>query len=199
MSGLERPKPRNLAITQPFFRDRTARMKGTTARRVKGTRHVALQEQAPFSGGRVRLGRGAQKRLRIGMTGPAVHLTRGRELHHPAQVHDRDTLAYMFHDVKVVGDEQIAQPELFLKVAQEVDDLRLDGNVEGANRLIGHDEARGDGKSARDADTLTLAAGELVGIAPHVLGSQANPLEQRGDPLVLLRAARTVMRGLSEL
>jgi hypothetical protein len=108
-----------------------------------------------------------------------------------------------------VSDEQIAKPELFLKIAEEVHDLRLNGNVESANRLVCHDEGRGDGQCARDADALALSAGELVRVAAHVLGPQPNPVEQRRDTLLLLpiwctrsasdSAACTVMRGFNEL
>ena len=69
MPRLERPKRWNLPITQAFFGDRTARMKGAAVRRIERARHVALQQQPPFPGRGVGLGRGAQKRFGIGMTG----------------------------------------------------------------------------------------------------------------------------------
>ena len=102
---LERPERWNLPITQAFFCNRAARMKGATVRRIERARHVALQQQPPFPGGWVGLGSGAEKRFRLGMTGIAVDLLRGREFHHAPEVHDRDSPADVLHDVQVVSNE----------------------------------------------------------------------------------------------
>ena len=69
---------------------------------------------------------------------------------------------------------------------QQVDDLRLDRDVEGGDRLVGDDEVGVHGQGAGDADALALAAGELVGVAVDVLGAQADALQELGHP----RAAR---------
>ena len=55
--------------------------------------------------------------------------------------------------------------EPLLQVLQQVDDLRLDRDVERGDRLVEHQEARGHGQRARDSDPLALAAGELVRVA----------------------------------
>jgi len=41
---------------------------------------------------------------------------------------------------EVVGDEQIRQPHALLEVAQQIDDLRLDRDVERRDRFVGDDE-----------------------------------------------------------
>ena len=69
-------------------------------------------------------------------------------------------------------------PKPGLQVLEQVDDLRLDRDVERGDRLVADDELRLDRKRARDADALALAAGELVRIAPRVAGAQAD--EARG-------------------
>jgi hypothetical protein len=46
------------------------------------------------------------------------------------------------HDVEVVGDEDVGEPELALQVLEEVEDLRLDGDVERGDRLVADDELR---------------------------------------------------------
>jgi len=53
-----------------------------------------------------------------------------RELHHLAQVHDRDPVGDVTHDAEVVRDEDVAQSELVLEVVEQVDDLGLDRDVE---------------------------------------------------------------------
>ena len=110
MPCLERPKRRNLPITQAFFGDWTARVKGATARRIERARHVALQQQSPFPGRRVGLGSGAQKGVGVGMAGIGVDLLGRRELHHAPELHDRDPPTDVLDDVQVVSDEQIAEP-----------------------------------------------------------------------------------------
>src|SRR5205814_8491674 len=96
---------------------------------------------------------------------PQVQLGGRRDLHDLAQVHDRDPVRDVLDDGQVVGDEQVGQLELRLQVFQQVDDLGLDGDVEGGDRLVADDERRLHGECPRDANPLPLAAGELVGIA----------------------------------
>jgi len=46
------------------------------------------------------------------------------------------------HDGQIVGDEEVGEVELALKALEQVDDLRLDRDVERRDRLGGHDEVR---------------------------------------------------------
>ena len=62
-------------------------------------------------------------------------------------------------------DEQVGEAEPLLQVDQQVDDLRLDVDVERRDRLVGDDEVRLDRERARDGDALALAAGEFVRVA----------------------------------
>src|SRR6202041_3134584 len=80
----------------------------------------------------------------------------------PAQVHNRHALADVFDHPQIVRNEEIRQMKIVLQVLQQVDYLRLDRNVEGRDRFVEHQEARLDGERSRNADTLALAAGELV-------------------------------------
>ena len=68
----------------------------------------------------------------------------------------------MPHDVQVVRDEDVGQPELVLEVLEQVEDLRLDGHVERGHRLVADDQLRIHGQRPGDADPLALPAGELV-------------------------------------
>ena len=65
-------------------------------------------------------------------------------------------------DPEVVRDEHVRQVELVLQVVEQVDDLRLDRDVECGDRLVGDDQLRVQREGAGDADALALAAGELV-------------------------------------
>ena len=59
-----------------------------------------------------------------------------------------------------------------LQVAQQVEDLRLDRDVERRDRLVGDEQLGVERERARDADALALAARELVRVAVVVLGVQ---------------------------
>ena len=54
--------------------------------------------------------------------------------------------------------------ELALELAEEIEDLGLDRDVEGGDRFVGEDEFRFGGEGAGDGDALALAAGEFVGV-----------------------------------
>ena len=61
-----------------------------------------------------------------------VELVAGGHLDDLAQVHHGDAVGDVAHDGEVVRDEQVGQAELVLEVLQQVDDLRLDRDVERA-------------------------------------------------------------------
>ena len=119
-----------------------------------------------------------------------VDLRRVRQLHHLAEVHDRDAVADVAHDQNVVGDEQIGQAHLLLQLAEHVDDLRLNGHVQRGHRLVADDELRVEGERAGDADALALAAGELMGVAGGMLAVEPHAVHQLQNPLMALLLAR---------
>ena len=69
-----------------------------------------------------------------------------------AQVHHRNPVAGISDFREIVGDEQVSPVELHLKVGEEIDDLRLDRDVERRNRLIADDELRMQYQSPCDSD-----------------------------------------------
>ena len=81
----------------------------------------------------------------------------------------------------------MVRPSCALQVEQQVQHLRLHGDVERRDRLVGDDELRLEGERAGDADALALAAGEFVRIAVHRVRRQADALP----------AARATARGRS--
>ena len=71
----------------------------------------------------------------------------------------------MTHDAEIVRDEDVGQAEPLLQILQQVDDLRLDRDVERRYRLVADDQLGLDGERAADRDPLRLAAAQLVRIA----------------------------------
>ena len=108
------------------------------------------------------------------------------ELDDPAEVHHGDAIADVLHDLEVVRDEQVGQPLGVLQILEQVDDLRLDRDVERADRLVAHDELRLDRERARDPDPLALAAGELVRVAARRVVAQPDLREQLVDARIAL-------------
>ena len=69
---------------------------------------------------------------------------------------------------QVMGDKKIGQIKFFLKVFQKVDDLGLDGDIQGRDRLVADDKTRLDRQGPGHPDPLPLPAAEFMGIAiPH--------------------------------
>ena len=115
------------------------------------------------------------------MQGVGEELLRGGQLHHVAQVHDADAVADILHHAQVVGDEEVGQVLLLLQVGQQVEDLGLDGHVQSGHGLVAHHKGGVEGQAAGDADTLPLAAGELVGVTAEHIGVQAAVLHDLED------------------
>ena len=80
----------------------------------------------------------------------------------------------MLHHRQVVGDEHVGEPQLLLEIHHQVQHLRPHGDVERRHRLIGNHHVRVKHQTARDGDTLALAAGEHVRVAVIVLGFEAD-------------------------
>ena len=72
-------------------------------------------------------------------------------------------------------------PHSRLQVLQQVDDLRLDRDVQRRDRLVADDEVRVQRERAGDADPLALAAGELVRVAVAASRGQPDYARAAGD------------------
>ncbi len=57
-----------------------------------------------------------------------------------------------------MGDKQIGQSQILLQVLQQVDDLRLDGNIECAHWFITQHHLRLEGQGPGNGDPLSLPA-----------------------------------------
>ena len=115
-------------------------------RRVGRGRDGALQHHALALDSRVRDGNGREQRLGVGVQRMAKNVVGLAVLHQIAQVHNADSVGDMLDDGQIVGDEKIRQVALFLQGFQQVDDLRLNGDVQRGDRLIADDELRVQGQ-----------------------------------------------------
>ena len=87
----------------------------------------------------------------------------------------------MLHHTEIVADEEIGQAEITSEFQEQIDDLRLNRDVERRDRFIADDKCGLDRERSRDPDPLPLTAGKLVRIPPRKDRIQADPLHQAAD------------------
>src|SRR4051794_17156555 len=116
--------------------------------------------------------------LRVLDLGAPVDLVRSALLDDLPEVHHRDPVTHPPDDSKIMGDEEVREPELVLEVLEEVEDLGLDRDVERRDRLVTHDQLRVQGQCTGDADALPLPPGELVRVAIDEVGTEPDDVEQ---------------------
>lgn len=107
----------------------------------------------------------------------------GADLDDPAHAHDGYPVADTLHHCHVVRDEQVGKAELLLKFDHQIDDLRLDGNIQRRDRLVGDDDLRRQRQGASDAQALALAAGKFMRVTVKLIGREPHPFCQ-ADNLV---------------
>ena len=140
--------------------------------------------------GRTQRRRRADQRLRVRVQRPREDAALVPVFHRAAQVHHHHLVGHMLHHRQVVGDEHVAGAELLLQVHEQVEDLRLDRQVQRRGRLVRDHDAGLHHHRPRDRDALALAAREHVRVALQVLRPQADLGRQRLDPLPPLGTAQ---------
>ena len=92
-----------------------------------------------------------------------------------AGIHHQHLVGDLGDDAEIVGDDQDRHAEPLLQVAQQVEDLGLDGDVERRRRLVGDQQRRLAGQRHGDHHALAHAA-------RHVVRIVVDALRGRGDP-----------------
>ena len=80
-------------------------------------------------------------------------------LHHLSGEQDGYPVAHLGDHGEVVGDEQDAGTGVGHEVAQQVEDLRLNGHVETGRWLVGDEDSRTEREGHRDDGPLAHPAG----------------------------------------
>ena len=106
------------------------------------------------------------------------HLVRGAGLDYPAVLHHEDAIAHVVDDAEIVGDEQVAHPQLVLQVGQQVQHLRLDRYVQCRDRLVADDHLRLGCQRPGDGHALPLPTGEAQRRGSQVVLVQPDLLQQ---------------------
>ena len=93
-----------------------------------------------------------------------VDLARAGALDDLARIHDVDPVGVTGHHPEVVGDDDHGQAELLRQPAQQLQDLRLDGDIERRGRFIGKNQFGPAADRDGDHHALAHAAAQLVRI-----------------------------------
>src|SRR5712691_8230261 len=112
-----------------------------------------------------------------------------RKLDYAAEIHHGDALAEVPHQREIVSDEQVGEAEALAQILKQIDDLRLDRDVEGGYGLVADDEFGIERESARDPDALALATRHLVRVAIDKIRTEAADRQELAHPG---RAARRI-------
>ena len=166
-------------------------------------RYLAQRHQ-PLPGAQTEARHGRQQTLEIGMAGPTENVIEGAPFHDPTVVHDHDVLGDVGDDTQIVGDHQHRHREFVLEVVHQLEDLRLDGDIERGGRFIGNQQCRAADQRHGDHGALAQAAGQFEGVvveggarirktgeAQHVDG-QFTPLCPRAAAVKMERLADLV-------
>jgi hypothetical protein len=167
----------------------TARVEMAAARWMGRGWQIAGQADDLASGVGVDLRHRRQQRPGVGVLRGFQDLVDRAFLDDAPQVHDRDAIRQVGHDGEVVRDEQVGQPQCVLQFLQQIEDLRLHGDVQRAGRLVADHQPRIDCQGACNTDALALATGKLVRVTGQVLGRQTHLCEQLCYPGTALYAA----------
>ena len=131
-------------------------------------RHFAKRLE-PFAGLQVEMRNGCHQALQVGMAGPAEYRLDRTRFHDLAMIDDHHFVRDIRHHAEIVRDQQHRHVELGLKVAQQLQDLRLDGDVERRRRLVGDQQGGAADQRHGDHRALTQSARKFEGI--HVIGA----------------------------
>ena len=105
---------------------------------------------------------GGEQTLRVLVLRRGEELLRRGGLDDLALEHHGDAIGEVGDDAHVVGDQDDRGAVLVAQVAQQLEDLGLNGHVEGGRRLVGDDHGRVERQRHRDDDALLLPTRELV-------------------------------------
>jgi hypothetical protein len=109
----------------------------------------------------------------------------GRGIFHDlAQVHHGNDVADIADHVEIMGDEEITETQPFLKVFEEVQDLCLNGDIQGRDRLIADKQGWADTEGPGDSDSLPLSATELMRITLSCRRGDSHHHHQIGHPVL---------------
>lgn len=92
----------------------------------------------------------------------------------------------MTYNAQIVSNKHVRKSHLVLQVSQQIQDLRLNGHIQGRHWLIAYNELWVHRQSSCNTDTLAAAAIKLMGIGVEESGLQSDRLHQFKYPFLAL-------------
>ncbi len=172
-AGIERSECRHLCSRQ-VVRIRASRMERASGRRVRRVGHRARQDDPRTAGREVDLRhRGKQReRVRVGRAGEELL---GRAVFDDApEVEHCRLLAQLLDHGRVVRDQHVREPAFPAERRYQLEDARLDRDVERARRLVQHEHL-----GLRTALARSPPAASAL---PRAGADTARPSRVRGRP-----------------
>ena len=109
------------------------------------------------------------------MLGCVNYLPDAAVLNDPSGVHHGHVIAVFRNDPQIVGNQEHCGAGFSDEVFQEIEDLRLDGDIKSCRRLVRDQDIRFAAQHHRNHDALPHAPGQLVTVGVPDTGSAANP------------------------
>ena len=180
---------RRLGAERP--RMRAAGVEAAAAWRRGRARHVALQQRPRSARGGTRHGNRRQQRLGVGMERRRRRALRPAPARRSSPRYITATRSLMCRiTARSWAMMMRVRPKRAFRSSEQIDDLRLDRDVERRDRLVADDQLRLAGQRAGDADALALAAGELVRIARRHARAAGRPCAAEPPPGLAARRRR---------
>ena len=111
--------------------ERTTACEPATCRQIDRARWITLKPPASVTRAlNMRLWNGRHQRPCVGVQGLSEQGNPVRLLNDLAQIHDGDVIAKVFHHPQVMRNKQESEPKLGLQLSQQIQDLRLNGDVQ---------------------------------------------------------------------
>lgn len=164
-------------------RNWAASVEAATFRRIDRSRRVAHETNTRAFGARGRNWNRSKQRLSIRVQRTCEYLFGPGFFHDFAKIHHRHSIRDMLDDGQVVRDEKISEIEPLLKLAKQVQHLRLNRHIESRDRLVAHDEAGIETERTGYPDSLALASREFVGIPAGVVRAEPYKVEKLRDSI----------------
>ena len=111
-------------------------METATRRYIGGVERIATENHALALHARIGVWHSRDQGLRVGVLWRVENGLRRPLLHNNAKIHYRHLISDMFHDRKIMRDEDIGEAEFRLEIDKQVQNLGLDGDIQSRNRLI---------------------------------------------------------------
>ena len=111
--------------------DRASWVEAAAGRWMQRAGNVACQDNALSQNKRIWHWYRAHQSEGVGMHRIAKQLITICHLNHLAEVHHRNPVTDVLDDAQVVCDKEIRKTEVFLQLLEQIQNLRLDGDIQG--------------------------------------------------------------------